>query len=422
MTRSILEKLKKTAWYLGVPAVNFAVSTITFPILSTYLSASDYGVIGYFGSLILFINVFYGLSFNTYFMSVYHRYEPGEKEGLIRKLVSALLVWNVLFYPVSVGLLALFLHFNNVRIPLVPFGVLALAIAGASFFRNFLQVSYRLDGAAFRFFAFMSSQKIVLTAAILFFVVYWRLGALGHYWGTLVAEGVFLLIVLRIYFRSHGLAFDKVLTQDALRVSLPLLPASLLYIPCVSYDTIVLAKVGTLSELGIYNVGKNIGTYLYTVGYALYQVFEPVIYRAVSERNSKALVKTVVQLTLAIGFLVVVLNAVLPQVVAYLTNNRFNNAVPYARILLLSSGLMVLFSVGDAILGALQKTKTILWIHATAAVLCLVSHTYSATHWGHIGVAWSTVLVFGYVFLMSAAIGFYELKRATPAAFKLQTA
>ncbi|MFD1140185.1 lipopolysaccharide biosynthesis protein [Larkinella insperata] len=421
MTKFLFDKLKKTAWYLGVPAVNFAISTFTFPILTTYLSASDYGLIGYFGSLIQFVNIFYGLSFNTYFMSVYHRYQPAERGVLVRKLVTALLLWNVLFLPLSVGLLGSFLYLNDVDIPLFPIGVLALAIAGASFFRNFLQISYRLDGAAFRFFAFMSGQRVVLTSSILLFVAYGGLGALGHYLGALVAEGIFLVIVMSIYFRGYGLIFDKALTRDALRVTLPLLPASLLYIPCVTYDTIVLAKVGAISELGIYNVGKNIGTYVYTIGYAFYQVFEPIIYRAVGERNVKALVKTVVQLSLVIGLIIIVLNAVMPQVVSYLTNNRFNNAVPYARILLLSSGLTVLFSVGDAILNALQKTKTILWIHASAAVICLVSHTYSATHWGHIGVAWSTVLVFGYIFVLSASVGFYELKRATPTAFKLQT-
>ncbi|GAB3900604.1 hypothetical protein GCM10028803_23770 [Larkinella knui] len=36
MTKSIVEKLKKTAWYLGVPAVNFALSTITLPVLSIF--------------------------------------------------------------------------------------------------------------------------------------------------------------------------------------------------------------------------------------------------------------------------------------------------------------------------------------------------------------------------------------------------
>lgn len=420
MSKPLIEKLKKTAWYVGVPAINFAVSTITFPILTTYLSASDYGLIGYFGSLIQFVNIFYGLSFNTYFMSVYHRYEPSERGVLVRKLVTALLAWNILFYPVSVALLGLFLYLNDVNIPLMPFGVLALAITGASFFRNFLQVSYRLDGTAFRFFAFMSSQRVVLTASILFFVVYGKLGALGHYLGALLTEGIFLLFVLSVYFHGHGLVFDKALTRGALRVTLPLLPASLLYIPCISYDTIILAKMGTITELGIYNVGKNIGTYVYTIGYALYQVFEPIVYRAVSERNIKALANTVFQLTIAIGILIMVLNAVLPQVVSYLTNNRFNNAIPYARILMLSSGLMVLFSVGDAILNALQKTKIILWIHASAAAICLFTHTYAAAHWGHRGVAWSTVLVFGYVFVLSASVGFYELKRATSTAVKLQ--
>ena len=396
---SLIAKVKSTGFYLLVPVVTFGVSIFTSPLFAKYLTPEEFGYFGYYNSVATFLTCFYSLLFQTYHMSVFFKYDEKGRREVLTTLVLFNLIWNIVFYPLSCFGVFLYIKYSHSDVPFYPLAVLTFASAVLANYKAFVQANYRLGQKAFLYFLIVAGYRVLTTFVSLYFVIYANMHLYGRVLGVFIVEVLFFVISLGHIFKKQKLVINKTIIKNALKVVYPLFPASFLYLPLLSYDNIVLERLHRPAELGLYNVGKGIGTYLYTALFPFYQTFEPEIYKNAVLKNISSLKKTTFFL---MGIVVVSLIAfwiASPVIITYLTAGKYTAALKYSNIVAVTSCLMIVFSIFDAMINALQETKKSLFINSISAVLCIILYTIAVKYYKEIGVAVATCIT--YVCLIS---------------------
>lgn len=390
----IINKLKTTGLYLLVPVVSFSVSVFTSPIFARYLTQEEFGYFGYFNSVSTFLTCFYGLLFQTYHMSVFFKFDETERKSVLASLVLFNLLWNLIFYPVSCIGVYLYMKYSHSNIPFFPFAIVTFGTAVIATYKGFVQANYRLGQQAFLYFIFVAGYRVLTIFVSLYFVMYANMGLYGRMLGILITEVLFFVISLLHIFKDQQLIIRKEVIKNAFKIVYPLFPASFLYLPLLSYDNIVLERLHQPGELGLYNIGKGIASYLYTALFPFYQTFEPDIYKNAVQKNISSLKKTSLLLLVIVIISLIGFWIFSPLLINYLTAGKYNAALKYSNIFAITSCLMIVFSIFDAIINALHETKKSLLINTISAGLCIVMYTLASKYFAQTGVAVTTVIVY----------------------------
>lgn len=401
-------KLKSTGIYLLVPIANFSVSIFTSPIFAKYLSAEEFGYFGYYNSLNNLFNVFFSLSFTTYYMSVYYKGTEEDRKNSLVTLTLLLLLWNIAFLPVVYIGVFLYFKYSNSQIPFYPFALLTFTSGALGVYKSFLQIDFRLAGKPFSYFFIISGYRILSIFISLFLVVNLNMNLKGRMLGVLIVEVLFFIISLLHILVGQSLKIDGKILKNAMKIVLPLFPASLLYIPIINFDNIVLARLNQPAEMGIFNIGKGISTYLYTALFPFFQAFEPDIYKNTVLGNTSSLKNIIIFLMTIVILSVVGFWLISPYVISYLTAGRYAKAAHYANVLVITNGLMIIFSIFDAIINALQDTKKHLIINGITAIVCIFTYIMGGLYFKQMGVAVASV--FTYLFLVILQ-GFFIIRK-----------
>lgn len=406
--QSILNKIKTTGLYLLVPIINFGVSVFTSPIFARYLTAEEFGYFGYFSSVAAFLTIFYSLSFPTFHMTIFYKETEEGRKRVLASLVLFSLLWNVVFFPLSCMGVLMYMKYSHSNIPFYPFAVLAFGAAVLSNYKSFVQVNYRLGQKPLLYLIFVSGYRLLTVTISLYFVVNEKMGLYGRMIGILITEILFFIISLFHILKGQSLSINKEIIKKAMKLVLPLFPASLLYLPLLSYDNIALERLHEPGEMGLYNIGKNIANFLYTALFPFFQAFEPDIYKNVIQKNISALKKTSFLLLAIILVSLIAFWISSPFLINYLTAGKYTAALKYSNIIAVTNCLMIIFSILDAIINALHETKKTLLMNTISAGLCITLYAVSAKYFKQLGIAYATIIV--YICLLGMQLYFISKK------------
>ncbi|QPH39933.1 lipopolysaccharide biosynthesis protein [Pedobacter endophyticus] len=408
--QDLFSKLKSTGLYLLVPLINFSVSIFTSPIFARYLTAQEFGYLGYFTSLATFISCFYGLLFQTYYMSVYFRENEQERREVLSTLTLFNVLWNLVFFPLSYVGLYFYFKLTHSEIPFYPFALFCLGGGVLGTYKGFIQVNYRLSNKPIAFVLLVSGYRVLSTLASLYFVAYAKMGLQGRLLGAFIVEVLFLIFSMYLILKGTSLKIHWSVLKKAYKIILPLFPASFLLLPLGNFDNIVLERLNQSAEMGLYNIGKGIASYVYIALFPFYQTFEPNIYKNVVQGNFRSLKVTGGALIALIIVSVIGFWIVSPYIIDYLTAGKYLAAVHYANILALTSGLMIIFSFFDAIINALQETKKHLYINSIIAVICVATYSVFGLYFKQVGVAVATIITYCLLILLQATFVVRKIK------------
>lgn len=407
----LLEKAKTTGIYLLVPIINFLVSVFTSPIFARHLSAEEFGYFGFYNTLSQFVNILFGLSLQSFYMSVYYRETDEERRKILSTITMFALLWNMVFFPMSYFGFYLYLNVSNSLVPFFPLALFSLGAAALSNYKGFVQVNFRMGQKPTYFLIWAAGYRVLATFLSLYFVVGPKMGIEGRMLGILVVEFAFFFVSLFFILRGNKIVIDKAILKVALRKVMPLLPAGLLFLPILSYDNIALEKMNEPAEMGLYNIGKGVAIYMYTALFPFFQTFEPNIYKHTVQGNFKALKRIVVFLVVIVSLSLIGFWIVSPFVIDFLTAGKYTAAIKYSNITAVTFALMVIFAVFDAIIMAWQATKKILQIYAISVVLSITYYTVAGYYFKQAGIAVATVLSYFTLISIQALFIYLRLRR-----------
>lgn len=281
--------IRNTAIYALGDIIPKALSLLVFPVLTTYLSPSDYGIVNYVNTIVFLFSTIGLLCLNTYYL-VYYFKVGGEQEQ--RKLLGTLSLFviglNVLLSLLFFGLGALVPGLFSSKIDFFPYIALGIGI-------NFFNILSILPSALFRVqerplpLTILNVVKGALTMGLtVLLVVGYQFSALGVLWSAFIVSALFGLIFAGITWHHISWGIDWGRIKQALQFSLPLLPGSLAYYFLSMSDRLFIERYLDLTQLGIYSTASTLAMILNIITYGAYKAFEPHFFKIYGTEGFKA--------------------------------------------------------------------------------------------------------------------------------------
>jgi O-antigen/teichoic acid export membrane protein len=398
VTRPLRRLTQDFAVYgVGVIVVK-AFSIITIPIYTRVFTPEQFGVLSYVTTLGGLLGSVLVLGGDTAYARFFFEAQTREKRQVITSTwIGFLAAWSVivclLLLPFA-GLVADSSFGNREATPLLVAMVLISPVSlvnrmCAQVLRNeFRPVSYSVLNAV---------STLLLVAFAVIAVVVLRLGLLGVLLGTLAAELAMLPVRLWTARSMFSLQFSLPVLRQLLAFGIPIVPTSLAYWVFLTSDRLILGKLSTLEQLGLYSVANSLVGLATVIITAFGQAWSPHSIRLyVEDRGSATLIygRVMTYLLAGFGLLAVGITAFGPELLRLLTSAPYYEAS--AAIAPLAIGLVAMAST-QVTAGGIQLAKRTryLAIHAWLAAVANVGLNLVLDRpYGMLGAAWATALAY----------------------------
>ncbi len=387
------------------------------PLWASNLSHKDYAIMGYFDSFGLLILPLIGFSLFSYYSKEYFNLdEIGRK-----KLLSSLLLFQICFGFLSMLILLggfkIYFLINKISFSFYPYAYLCFFKVYIVNIYTFYILNLKLERKALMYFKINVYYIVLSTLLILIFVVFMHKGAFGNMLAVMLTATIFSLFAL--FKQIKEIHIDFLILKKALAFSWPLILSAILTYFFTGFDKLLLEKVDDVYNFGLYNVGFKFATYFTIFTFTVNSTFEPDFYEAIANRDKVKLIKTIVLINAIIIIPIVIFLLSSNLIIGILTNYRYVDAAPYARILALSNITQSLSFTLSTVIIAYGYSKVSLIEKIIGTLLTICMYVYLIKNFGFIGAAWGNVLCYFGMSLISGIILIYLYKKNKPNILKI---
>lgn len=375
-----------------------AASFLTFPIYTRLFSTTDYGKFAYVSTGVSFLAAILALGGETAFTRFYFEAKTDdERRAIASSWFGFLGAWTVV---VAVALLPL-----SSALARASFGdatdrlLYALAILGVpvTLISTFLGQVLRNQFRAKLFTLLNVATTTIGIGLSLWAVIGLRLGVAGVLAGTLVA-GV-LVLPVRIWAARDLLrpVFEWRWVREMLAFGVPLVPTGIAYWVFSVSDRILLGKLSTMEQVGLYSAANSITSLLGLAYLTIGQAWTPHamrLYESDPEEARHTFGRLLTHILVGFGFATVAFTAFAHEGLRVLSTAEFLPAA--AAVGPLSLGFLGYASTAVTALSiSLRKRTKYLALYSwVAAVLNVLLNLLLVPRWGMVAAGWSTAAAY----------------------------
>ena len=391
-----LKTARNVALYTTGEIIPRVLSFLLLPVLTKYLSTSDYGISSYINTIATFLYVLTTLSVNSYALRTYYKVnsESGKKK-LIGNIFVFLCGWGLIMLLLEALLFPILLNTFKIKVPFYPYFLLGLIINFFDVTSVIPLITYRVNEDAKGFVILSVGRTLLQYLVILLLIVYFKMGLLGSFLGRLIASLPFFLIYVSIIKKRGIFTIDVQQIKDALRFSLPLLPGALSYLVISMFDRIILERYVSLSALGIYSVAFTLSLTLNIVIQGLYRSFEQKIFREHNTNDYLDKVDKLYKIYIAAlyipAFCVILFSK---EILFFFASKQYFSAANYVSYLVVAVIVSGINTFAGTLLIADNKRNVISYSSFTAAILSFIINLVFIKYYGVIGACYASVLSF----------------------------
>ncbi len=391
-----------------------AIAFLLIPVYTRYLSPADYGILGVASSLTAVLGIVYPLGLNAAAMRFYYDVPD---EAARRELLGTLAL-AVLFLGAALTLIlvatplgpALF----GAAVRDIPFSPYVTTLLWTACFANasvIPLVIFRVQERPRCYVAYTVGAFLLTTAAILYYVVGRREGALGNLRGVMIASGIMAVLYVLTTFRHAALAFRRRWVAEGFVYGLPVVPHLLAHWALTLSDRSILNHLVPLEQLGVYTLAYQVSIALSLIMQALNTAWMPFFYRVASEPDAERKLARFFTYYLGIAtFAALGLATLGGDVIRIVANPAYHAAAQWVPVVTLAHLAQGFYYPAVFALFYRRKTAYLPFLTGSAAVLNIALNVGLIPRYGIGAAAWSKVV--GYVAL--AAITFIAGQRVYP--------
>lgn len=375
------------------------------PVLTRFLSPSDYGTVATFQILLAVSIVFIGLNFHGAVGVNFFKMEK-EKLKIYSGNVILLLLTNfiMVFFLLLVfkPLISRWVTFPESWLPVVAVIALAQSLC------TLLLTIWQVENRALSYGLFQILQTVINVCASLFFVVVLGWKWQGRLTGIIVASTCFAcistIVLKKKYVTFH---FHKSYAKDALYYGIPLIPHALGAWIITSIDRIFINSMVGLSATGLYVVGYQIGMIIEFFAQSFNTAWSPFLFEKLREGRMSAKVR-IVKFTyvyfIAIVVMAGILSFVSPYFLKYFVSKSFFSSYQYVIWIALGYAASGMYYMVVNYIFFVKKTYLLAWVtFFTACVNALLNYFLIRCN-GAVGAAQATTISFFLTFVLVWAL------------------
>jgi len=394
---------KNTFAYTFFDVARSAIPFLLLPVLTRYLTPSDYGIVAIFQVLLPMMVVFVGLNMYGAVAVNFFKIEKQKIKIYIGNVIFILLASFVLTF-------AIIYIFKNPLANLIKFPdnwlVLLPAIA---LFQSVFTVAitiWQVEQKPLPYGILQILNTILNVGLSLFFIVVLNLGWEGMLLGTAITSVVFGIISIVLLCKKQyvKLSFNKNYVKDASFYGISLIPNSLGGWIMTGIDRFFISSMVGIAAVGIYTVGYQVGMIISLLAASFNRAWVPFLFEKLKENNYSAKIK-IVKFTylynMGIIILALFLGFIAPYFLKIFVTASFYSTYKYVIWVALGYAFMGMHHMVANYIFYVKKTYILAWItFFSACVNIVLTYIFIKVN-GPIGAAQATTVTFFVSFVLT---------------------
>lgn len=399
---SKLKESKDFFIYFGSSLLNQLIPFLLLPILTTYLSVKDYGVLTLFQTLLAFSIPIVSMSLSRQL----DRYFFQEDKNFIAKLIFQILIIFLLmslFLTILIPIVTYYLDINFSKNWLYILIIMALFFSINSLFMVLLRDLKK----AKHYGVFVVFQTVINLTVSILLIVEFHYNYEGRFIGMFVALLSTTVFTLYYLYKNGWLIFkfDFDLFKKIYLVSYPMIFFGLATIVITMSDILFLKQMCSIEIVGIYSIALLFGKSIVIVQNSVTNVSEPWFFSQISKNTQNAKLEM-----LGFIFFYHVVVIVLVFIVTYfsyfaidiMVDEKFHEAKKFVFIIMLAYAIKGLQNIYTPFLVHKDKTKFMALSTVFSASLNIILNYYLILDYGAIGAAYATCITFFFSYILNA--------------------
>jgi O-antigen/teichoic acid export membrane protein len=395
--------------YGGTNALKSLVPLLMLPILTTYLSISDFGILSLVETTILFVTPFILLNINAAINVEYFKVEHNTlKEYITNALTISFISFFIVFllFIVFKSIIASILHINsNLLLFIVVFAVLRVI-------SSVVLGLYQSRQEPIKFSLYTLGQTIIDFSLSYILVVVYKLGYIGRLGGTYVAFFIFSILGLYLLYKMDYLSkITFKYTKDILNFGVPLIPHALSGSIMAMSDRYFISYFIGNDKVGLYTIAYQISALMLLVSVSVNQAWSPMLFKLLKEKNIKQVYKFTIYLFILFSVVAISVYFLRDLLFYIFVDEKFYMAKEYFGWLLAGFLFQSLYFLVTNLLFFEKQTKLLASMTMIGAIFNVILNYFFIHMYGTIGVAYATAITWGLFFILVSVIDVKLLRR-----------
>ena len=393
---------KNTFIYAGSNVINKAIPFFLLPIMTRYLTPTDYGIVATFSVLVAVMGVFVGLSMLGAVYVNFFKLNRDELREYIGNVFFILLSNFLLVLTIVYILKSYFSFFTKFPEDWILFIVIVALFQSTS---AIIIGLWQVEQKPLPYGLFQISGTILNVSLSLIFVVLLGRGWQGRLLGAIITSIVFgLLSIFIIIKRKYiTISFNKKYIKDALFFGVPLIPHALGGWIINGIDRIFISSMVNVAATGLYSVGYQVGMIIGLLDHSFNMAWSPFLFEKLKENNystKEKIVKFTYLYDVGIILVALALSFIAPYFLKFFVSKDFYLAYKYVLWIALGYAFNGMYLMVVNYIFYVKKTYILAWITFFSAGINIVLNYFFIKANGAIGAAQATTITFFVQFVM----------------------
>jgi len=282
--------IKESSIYLSVTVVSTAISFITLPIYTRFLSPSDFGIIALFLTFGLISTGLVSIGIRSATYRYYFTFKDNTKEFI--SLNSTNIIFLVFIFILS-GILLYFI--SEFASKYLFDGKLSKQIIMLSFLIGCLGYMYEYFTLLLtaqkkaKIFAIITFMVVILNTGLsLFFIFVYSLTYMAKIYAYLITRSILLITLIFIFRRYINFEFSINKLKRSIKFSFPLIPRKIIGLTYKTFDKLMLNNYSGLSSVGYYTFGVKFAVLIKYIMDSIARAWNPFFFEKAHENTEEA--------------------------------------------------------------------------------------------------------------------------------------
>lgn len=335
------------------------VAVFLIPVYTSILTKEEYGAMAMITACKGIIDLFSNLNIHSGISRDYYELESDRKRLVSTGLISILTCAMVVFI-----IICAFSHYITDDLLEIPkyywaFIVMAMSIPAGSAM-SYFSILTRYKKKPILFTVGNIIQLLFQIGISVVGVVVLRMGIISIFVGVLCGE-IFSILYFGYINRSDiGFTFKKQYLYNALKFSIPTLPAILAGWLDSSLGQVLIGKYVSMADLGVYSLALSLSSVFTLVSTAFQNVWSPFLYENYKKPNfNNEAKKLFASFCLALILITIIISTFAPELILLLSNKGYLDASIYLPLLCIPMSVYLLFPFATSGVSITRDTKYI---------------------------------------------------------------
>lgn len=395
---------KQILSYSGVNIINASVPFLLLPILTEYLSPSDYGILSLV-QLLMALAFPIVLNAQSLITIEYSNLSINKFKKLISSILffafAGFIVLELGFYLLSDYIYEYFFLPDRLLL-FIPVFLLFQVIP------MLIPFIFQAKKQPFNFGKFKISLTIFNIGLSLFFVMYLNYGWEGRLWGIVGSFAVFNLIGLYLLMKIDLLSFnlDKDSIMQVFRYGIPLIPHAIAAVLISGSSRFFLADIMGVKEVGVFAVSFQVASSIYIIMSSINLAWSPHLFERLNKIPTMdiklKIIKQSYQIMLFMIIIVVVFLVFSQFIFHVFIDESYHSGLLVSRILAIGFLFQGFYFMFTNYIFYSKKTKYLSFITLFSSIIVVLSNFYFINLIGVLGAAYALVISYMALCLLTA--------------------